>query len=106
MQIAMARGQYTQSLTMIEWIRTSRLSIKNSVDGRCTPYTLHPTPYTLHPTPYTLHPTPYTLHPTPWWQAAIGIPGRLKELLSVTSDPSTKDDAEHTLAAIEGRIDF
>ena len=24
----------------------------------------------------------------------------------VTSDPSTKDDAEQTLAAIEGRIDF
>ena len=77
-------------ITMIQWIRTSRLSIKNFLSnwdamasaGCCRtwlpaspscssapsrpPYTLHASPCSLHSTPHTLHPTPYTLHPTPY----------------------------------------
>jgi len=84
-----------QIISMMKWIRTSRLSIKNSLPAemasrnyeigamseakRAVVYVqvwhtgygsgdskLRPATYTLHPTPYTLHPIPYTLHPTPY----------------------------------------
>jgi len=55
-------------ITMIKWIRTSRLSIKKSLHagagggagrGADAPGTTDlPTPYNLHPSPYTLHLTP------------------------------------------------
>jgi len=65
----MGQGRSTKIISMIKWIRTRRLSIKNSLSGSVLvpkPYTLHPTPYTLHPTPYALRPTPYALHPMPY----------------------------------------
>ena len=94
----MAQGRSTKIVSMIEWIRTSRLSIKKSFSGRqavlfspwvsmmvdgdvgwweahATPYTLHPTPYAIHPTPYTLYPT-YTLHPQ--YLARQGVGCRLQ----------------------------
>ena len=62
-------------ITMIKWIRTSRLSIQNSLcfhtetqsigmPSCCIRGGVPHTPYTLHlsPTPYTLHPTPYRKH--------------------------------------------
>ena len=89
----MAQGRSTEITSMTKWIRTRRLSIKNSLSGPCrrvrvvgassphvsasralaaadgclapTPYALHPAPNSLHPTPYTLHPAPYLLH-TPY----------------------------------------
>ena len=68
-------------ITMIKWIRTSRLSIKNSLrqgtvdawwplyrpGGReqARPSTLNPPPSTLNPQPSTLNPQPSTLIPQP-----------------------------------------
>ena len=34
-RIPMARGLSTKTISMIKWIPTSRLSIKDSVSGRC-----------------------------------------------------------------------
>ena len=82
-----ARKSSTRIISMIKWIRTSRLSIKNSLSLlMCVVYDtfassaflralllarriqqaqvltpIHPKPYTLHPNPYTLHPAPYTV---------------------------------------------
>ena len=89
MQTTMAQGRSTKIISMIKWIRTSRLSIKNYLarhapygvrrNGWNTwipppsletpPYTLHPHPtvYLLTSIPLTLlsHPTPYSLIPHP-----------------------------------------
>ena len=74
-----ARPVHQKIITLIKWIRTRRLSIKNSlsgfqaVDGVQTLRsmqqeaqvlsTLNPEPCTLHPEPCTLHPQPSTLNP-------------------------------------------
>ena len=77
----MVQGRSTEIITMIKWIRTSRLSIKElsllsppprrrgSGGGHQWVRCATPSPITLDPTPYTLHPTPYTLPPYPWQPA-------------------------------------
>ena len=78
----MAQGRSTEIISMIEWIRTRRLSMKNSLwqmkiareeifgPVMCilkfdSEEEVIPAPCTLHPAPCTLHLAPCTLHPAP-----------------------------------------
>ena len=69
-----------QIMSMMKWLRTSKLSITKSLSvqvdqpgvrvesgaaGDPGYLTLHPAPYTLHSAPHTLHPAPCTLYPAP-----------------------------------------
>ena len=56
----MAQGRSTKIISMIKWIRTGRLSIKNSFSG--TPRTLYPRSQTLNPKRYPLKAQPYVLN--------------------------------------------
>jgi hypothetical protein len=71
----MAQGRPTKVISMIKWIRTSRLSIKKCLcyeacPPPANPPTLTPEASAMSHAPCTMHhapctPTPHTLNPTP-----------------------------------------